>query len=70
MEAIDISDSNLKKKLSEIGELMAATLVVDGSSVPVIADRDVAQIRFEGNVYVPHRTKAGAVRKNAPWEPW
>jgi len=70
MEAIDISDSNLKRKLSEIGELMAATLTVDGFPVPVIADKDVAQIRFEGNVYVPHRTKAGAVRKNAPWEPW
>jgi hypothetical protein len=70
MEAIDISDSNLKKKLSEIGELMAATLTVDGSPVPVIADKDAAQIRFEGNVYVPQRTKAGAVRKNAPWEPW
>lgn len=70
MEAIDISDSNLKTQLSKIDELMAATLTVEGSPVPVVAARGVEQIMFGGRFYVPQRTKAGAVRKNAPWVAW
>jgi RecA-family ATPase len=69
-EAIDISDSNLKTQLSKIDELMAATLTVDGSPVPVVAAGGIEQIMFEGRLYVPQRTKAGAVRKNRAWVLW
>ncbi len=69
MEAIGIEESNLKKYTKKAG-LMAATLTVDGLPVRVLADDGAEQIRLDGNLYVPQRTKAGDVRKSAPWEPW
>jgi hypothetical protein len=70
MEALDISETSLKNAVQSIEDMMLATLTVDGSPVPVVTDNGTEQIMFEGSVYIPQKTKAGAVRKNRPWVLW
>jgi RecA-family ATPase len=65
--AVGIGDSTLRNRLSEIDELMAATVKTIGGSVRVITFAGADSITFEGIIYEPSRNKDGSIMKNRAW---
>jgi len=70
MAVTGFSESKMKSTISKSDLLMGATVLdPDSGKVRVVTVADTEEIIIGGRRYVPERTRAGSVRKNAPWHP-
>lgn len=64
------SESKMKSTVSKSDLLMAATVLdPERGKVRVVTVRDTEEISIGGRRYVPQRTDAGGIKKNAAWLP-
>lgn len=70
MAVTEFSESTMKSVVSSSERLMQATILdFEGNKVPVVTVADTEEIVIGGRRYVPQRTRAGGIKKNATWHP-